>query len=177
MELIEKPFPELEKMLDECKIDLAFTNSPVEKPNWEMETLWEEEMVLLVSGRFPEPEWSRVDFSTRRWVDLEQFRDYRFIVGYPDQMYGMMTERIFEEMHFMPKRVLRIRSATAALELVREGYGIAFFSRSSQSIQLDGEEAYVFGTHLFKNQFCSVYSKKIKDRSLIEEFIGLLRKK
>lgn len=180
VELLEQPFPEIEQRLDKCEIDMAFTNTPFNTNNWVVRELWQEEVRLYIPESLMQPAWKLKSEGPERWIDLEELSDCRFIIGSRDQLLGRMARQIFQENHFSPKRTFEIRNVAAMFQLATAGYGVCFCGQSHrrESWSLPREEIdrclYSFGSHPYVNHFCAAYSKKIRDDSLLREFISYM---
>lgn len=178
VKLFERPFPDVEQELDNCEIDLAFTNSPPDTSNWVVQELWQEELFLYIPPVFPQPQYISKQDGQKRWIELSQLSEYRFILGCREQLLGRMAQQVFQENNFHPDRVFEIRNVSAELQLARAGYGVCFYALSPcrDSWSLSDEEVrnylYTFGSRPYVNHFCAAYSQKLRDDTLIRNFIS-----
>ena len=117
IELIEKPFTEIEDELNACRVDVAFTNNPSSNPNWVIRNLWREELVVYISSAFPTPQTKSVDFSDLPWVDLSALSGQRFLIGHKNQAAGVWSRRLLQENHCVPSQILEIRSVHAMAQI------------------------------------------------------------
>lgn len=112
-------------------------------------------------------------------MDLQQFRDCRFLLPPDEQLTGTISRAVFRDCSYTPRQIFSISGISAMLRLAQDGYGICLYGHlHGQAGRLPPEEdknLYVFGTHLYTSRFCAVYPKKMKYPQRVQEFIRLFQ--
>lgn len=130
--LIEGPSANAEKALVDGEADLAVFNYPVRHPDLEYKILGQEELTLAVSKENPLCKYGiEKDGCKYHWIDINLFKDENFILHFPYQRTGQMSEKIFKSAGFEPKVALRTRSIECAIRLTSSNFGVCFVSENN----------------------------------------------
>lgn len=129
--LIECPSSDAEKALINGEADLAIFNYSVKNPDLESQVLGQEELTLAVCADNPLCKFA-IDKEGYKypWLDINLFKDENFILHFPYQRTGQMSEKIFKSAGFEPKVSLRTRSIECAIRLTSTNFGACFVSES-----------------------------------------------
>lgn len=129
--LIENHSSNLEHLLLSGEADIAILNAPIISPDLDYEVLGNEEVVLVAGKNHPLAKSGEI-LDTRKfnWIDLNKFKDDRFILQFPDQRTGQIAEKIFKEAKFKPKDIFRTRSLESSVRLASSNFGVCFISEN-----------------------------------------------
>lgn len=129
--LLESHSSNLEGLLLSGEADIAILNSPINNPDLDYEVLDYEEVLLVVSkNNSLANSGHKINGCKYNWIDLEQFKDHRFILQFPDQRTGQIAEKIFKESRFKPNEVFRTRSLESSVRLAASNFGVCFISEN-----------------------------------------------
>ena len=64
------------------------------------------------------------------WIDINSLKNENFILHFPYQRTGQMSEKIFKKAGFKPNVALRTKSIECALRLTSYNFGVCFVSEN-----------------------------------------------
>lgn len=129
--LFEESSNQLEKLVQNGKVDIAILNGPVNHPDLAYEILCKEEMVLVVSRDHPLANSGKLIKGNKYpWIDISEFKNDNFILHYPEQRTEQIATQIFNEKKIVPQVVLRTHSTEGAVRLAASGFGVCFVSEN-----------------------------------------------
>lgn len=129
--LIENHSSNLEHLLLSGEADIAILNAPIISPDLDYEVLGDEEILLVTGKNHPlANKGKKIDGCKFNWIDLNKFKDDRFILQFPDQRTGQIAEKIFKEYKFKPQSSFRTRSLESSVRLASSNFGVCFISEN-----------------------------------------------
>ena len=129
--LIEGSSANAEKALISGDADLAVFNYPIKHPELESKTLGKEELTLAMSSDNPLCKSSvKKNEHKYPWIDINSLKNENFILHFPYQRTGQMSEKIFKKAGFKPNVALRTKSIECALRLTSYNFGVCFVSEN-----------------------------------------------
>ena len=116
----------LHQFIENGKYDLCITTEHIEHKNIEWIPLYTEDIYLTVPKNFKEAEWDT--------VNLNKLDSKTPFIGLTDQYsFRQLTDNISKEAGFSPFYQVEVEEATAILQLVKQGHGVAFTPETSMS--------------------------------------------
>jgi LysR family transcriptional regulator for metE and metH len=126
-EATANPYPYL---LD-GKIDLAIVHTKVAERRFVFRSLFDDELVLVVSKRHP--------FSTRKHVEITDLSGQHVLHAIPAEM-NVFIQRVLMKARVVPKRMSHVQLTEALIEMVKADLGVAVIARWAAAPHLlDGE--------------------------------------
>ncbi len=118
---------QLTNLLLDGSLDLVIYNSAERSSQLEYETLYQEEVLLLVPQDHPLSGLG-VPMPGRRYpmIDLKLFADTPFILQQSDQSTGQLARKAFERAGISPPIAVQTRSIEGTIRLVEQKIGCAF---------------------------------------------------
>lgn len=154
----EETYAVQERLLNDPNIDFAIFNEGTIHPQLEYETLGREPILLAVPQDHPlarEYRQSENENTTGKPyppADWSKLANEKFILHFPDQNTGAITQRLLQKYHIKPKAPFYTRNTQAALLLVQNNQGICFapetyirnmtFKRAPLCFSLEDEAAW-----------------------------------
>ena len=129
LNFLEETYAIQERLLTDSRIDFAIFSDGNLHPKLEYETLGREEILLAVSPRHPlakEAKCKVCQDGPYPKVDLSQLGSEKFILHFPEQNTGAITEQLLKKYEIEPKVPFYTRNTQAALLLVQQNEGICF---------------------------------------------------
>ena len=129
LNFLEETYAIQERLLTDSRIDFAIFSDGNLHPKLEYETLGREEILLAVSPRHPLAKEAKCKHSQDGpypKVDLSQLGSEKFILHFPEQNTGAITEQLLKKYGIEPKVPFYTRNTQAALLLVQQNEGICF---------------------------------------------------
>ena len=114
-------------------IDLAFYNQPDAHPNIETEIISHEEMVLVMSPENPLCELAcPMEGCRYPHLDLQHLvnMDQGVIMQNPNQRTRTIVDRLFKQQHITPNIILETSNIRAEAELASRNYGVCFITET-----------------------------------------------
>lgn len=125
--ILEETYAIQECLLKDTSIDFAIFNETTENPKLTYEFLGKEPILLAVS---PEHPLAAVDGTRKETVyppvDWEALKNEKFILHFPEQNTGAITERLLNKHQITPKVPFYTRNTQAALLLMMKNQGVCF---------------------------------------------------
>lgn len=124
--LIENYSSNLEELLLTGEAEIAILNTPINNKDLDYIVLGEEKIILLaslenkVSKKFKDIELPK--------VNIENFKEERFILQHPTQRTGQIAKKIFKDLDFQPKEIFYTRNLESSARLVAKNFGLCFAS-------------------------------------------------
>lgn len=184
--ILEETYAIQECLLKDTSIDFAIFNETRENPKLTYEYLGRESILLAVSPDHPLASAVFNDTDTagkekKKYtypsVNWEAIKDEKFILHFPEQNTGAITERLLNKHHITPKVPFYTRNTQAALLLVMKNQGICFapetyirnmaFEKPPVCFSLEDEDAFT-STVL-------AYRKGVYLTTYAEDFIELAK--
>lgn len=126
---LEETYAIQERLLTDTRIDFAIFNEGRPHPKLEYETLGQEAILLVVSAAHPLAA-GLLDITQQNGVyplvDWDAIVNEKFILHFPEQNTGAITERLLQKHHITPKVPFYTRNTQAALLLAQQNHGICF---------------------------------------------------
>lgn len=127
--ILEETYAVQECLLKDTSIDLAIFNETSENPKLSYEFLGKEPILLAISPEHPlafrvSGECGKK--TTYPPVDWEAIKNESFILHFPEQNTGAITERLLNKHHITPRVPFYTRNTQAALLLMMKNQGICF---------------------------------------------------
>ncbi|WP_287714558.1 LysR family transcriptional regulator [Blautia sp.] len=129
LNFLEETYAIQERLLTDSRIDFAIFSDGSLNPKLEYETLGHEEILLAVSPDHPLARKVRpaaCKDSPYPQVDLSELGNEKFILHFPEQNTGAITEQLLKKYGIKPKVPFYTRNTQAALLLVQQNEGICF---------------------------------------------------
>lgn len=186
VQIFEETYAIQECLLKNTSIDFAIFNETRENPKLTYEFLGKEPILLAVSPDHPLAsnifdDLDAVCKDNKKHpypsVNWEAIKDEKFILHFPEQNTGAITERLLNKHHITPKVPFYTRNTQAALLLVMKNQGICFapetyirnmtFEKPPVCFSLEDEDAFT-STVL-------AYRKGAYLTSYAEDFIELVK--
>ena len=122
--LMEETFAIQERLLLDDQLDFAIFNEVRPHPNLEYEPLLREEILLMLPPGHPMAERGAVRAGMEHpWMDLRLLADTPFILHFPEQTTGALTQQLFEFYGIQPPVSIRTRNPQVCLQLCQQGLG------------------------------------------------------
>ena len=153
--ILEETYAIQECLLKDTSVDFALFNETNENPKLSYEFLGKEPILLAVSPEHPLAGTAKVKngrenaYPPDNW---EAIRDENFILHFPEQNTGAITERLLKKHHITPRVPFYTRNTQAALLLMMKNQGICFapetyirnmsFEKDPICFSLEDEEAF-----------------------------------
>lgn len=162
-----------ERLLDDTKIDFAIFSESRLDPKLDSEILGREPILLAVSPSHPLAS-GQPDFSSAAGnypvLDWTRISDSKFILHFPEQNTGAITQRLLEKHHIRPEIPFYTRNTQAALLLASQNQGICFapetyirsmsFQKTPVCFSLDDDEAFTTTILAFrKGAYLTAYAQ------------------
>lgn len=163
IELVEKNAHDLEKMLEDNRIDLSIGMTPILNQNLSYEFLYEDSMYLLVSEK------SRLYNPTLKGIhkfpyDLQILNDEPMILLSPELGLRRLLDEFYELNHLKQKVMLTTSTIYTAIALTKAGMGSTFIPLTGMDFSnFPNCNIYEFDKNILKSKFVLLYKK---DRSL-----------
>lgn len=129
LNFLEETYAVQERLLSDSGIDFAIFSDGNLNPKLEYETLGREEILLAVSRSHPMAEgYPDSEHMAKPYpiVDWDKLRNEKFILHFPEQNTGAITERLLKKHKIQPEVPFYTRNTQAALLLVQQSLGICF---------------------------------------------------
>lgn len=121
---LEEAYAIQERLLLDDQLDFAIFSEGRPHPKLEYETLANEEVLLMVSPDHPLiPYAQKKDGFRYPWMDLRLFAQEPFILHFPDQTTGRITQELFASYGIHPPVPFRTRSPQTCAFLSLQGLG------------------------------------------------------
>lgn len=126
--ILEETYAIQERLLEDTGIDFAIFSEGNQNPQLQYETLGREPILLAVPQEHPLAAGYKQSANNRccpcaQWSSL---KDEKFILHFPDQNTGAITQQLLDKHHIKPKAAFYTRNTQAALLLVQNNQGICF---------------------------------------------------
>lgn len=128
----EETYAVQERLLNDPRIDFAIFSEGTIHQQLEYETLGCEPILLAVPNEHPlareyrRPENEDITGNAYPPADWSKLTNEKFILHFPDQNTGAISQRLLEKHHIKPKAPFYTRNTQAALLLVQNNQGICF---------------------------------------------------
>ena len=129
LNFLEETYAIQERLLTDSRIDFAIFSDGSLNPKLEYETLGPEAILLAVSPDHPLARKVRsaaCKDNPYPQVDLSELGNEKFILHFPEQNTGAITEQLLKKYGIKPKVPFYTRNTQAALLLVQQNEGICF---------------------------------------------------
>lgn len=129
--VIEADSLNLEHMLLQGEVDLAFFSRAVENPRLRHEAIAVEEYVLILAKNHPLVKAGTQSDRTRYpWIDVERLSEEDFIMLSGSQSSKSIMENVFRAHRIQPNIALTLRNISTVVQMVNAGYGYSFVLES-----------------------------------------------
>lgn len=178
MKQLQKLFPkvdiEMKTSLDviadlkERRLDLVITTMSDDNPHLSFETIFSDEIVITLSANDP--------LTAKPFLNLTDFQG-KNLISYTDDVKGDLYRDYLAPVGIEPAKIIRVNQPEAALELVKNGFGISVFPRWTIKAAMKSKEicARSFTKKGFFMQWKVVCWKKSDIPSHHREFIRLMK--
>lgn len=120
----------LHQFIENGKYDLCITTERIDHNNIEWLPLYTEDIYLTVPNCFSE--------ASQDSVDLKKLNEHIPFIGLTNQYsFRQLTDNISQAVGFSPIYQVEVEEATAILQLVKKGHGVAFTPETSMNIYDD----------------------------------------
>lgn len=129
LNFLEETYAIQERLLSDSRIDFAIFSDGNVNSKLTCETLGQEEILLAVSPAHPLAKGLGAAPKKKRTypvIDWEKLKDEKFILHFPEQNTGAITERLLKKHGIEPRVPFYTRNTQAALLLVQQNQGICF---------------------------------------------------
>ena len=122
--LMEETFAIQEKLILDDQLDFAVFNEGRPNPHLEYEPLLKEEILLMLPPDHPlcGSGVSRPGMNYP-WMDLRRLADQPFVLHFPDQTTGAVTQKLFAYYDLHPPVPVQTRNPQVCLQLCQQGLG------------------------------------------------------
>ncbi len=180
MNIYEANSDDLESMILQGSVDLAFFNVPVRSPDVSFKVIRAEEFVLVMA-----PDHRLAKRGRKRpgckfpWMDLKLLRGETFILQLPEQRSRQTVERLVREARIELENVLQMRNIFAAVKLAASGYGMAFVSEAHlRHIGSDPAPAvFSVGNPSTQTDFVAAYRRGVYLPQYARDFIEIVKER
>jgi len=122
---------QLNELLLNGEIDLAFYNRLDSNPYIEHEIISHEEVVMVMSPDNPLCELAQTLKGCKYpHIDLKDLKDQEIIMQIPGQRTRSIVDRLFKQKHLTPNIVLETSNIRAEAELASRNYGVCFITET-----------------------------------------------
>ena len=131
IEIREANSSQLNQLVVDGEIDLAFYNFSEKHPNIETSVISHEELLLVMSAKHElANQGVMMDGCKYPHMDLHLLDDTGIILQMPGQRTRQIVDKLFREQHFDPRIVMETSNIPAAAELAARNYGVAFITET-----------------------------------------------
>lgn len=142
--IIEGKVPEIQEKCLSGEVDMYLSDGNIDMEAYEKEDLFQERIVMAVPQKFeineklkeysiPVEEIIKGNLNDEKFkdVDLEYFKNEKFILLYEDQRMRKLMNKVFEEYNIQPKEIMRVPHTSTGLAMTVAGVGISFAAESA----------------------------------------------
>lgn len=173
LNFLEETYAIQERLLSDGRIDFAIFSGGSTNTKLEYEILGQEEILLAVSPDNPlakQVDPKQFQDGSYPPADWEKLRSEKFILHFPEQNTGAITERLLKKHGITPAVPFYTRNTQAALLLVQQNEGVCFapetyirnmtFAVQPVCFSLNDEEAYATTIIAYrKGAYLAAYAK------------------
>ena len=172
----------LQKMVAEGELDLAFISHVTDDPSLEYRQILSDPIVLYVSNDSPlvrKAVW-RESFPYP-WIDLALCQEMEFVSNFPEQKTYQITQQIFREHGIAPKIAIQVQNQLTAIHLVATGYGAylapAYFSYNIEFLRSESPVLLSVGKDKpYSMGFVAAWRKGLYPPKLTLDFVKITQK-
>ena len=131
LNVIETNSIELEELILNGELDLAFFNLPIRRDGIDYQLLNSDEILFILGKEHPSIKYAvHRDDCKYPWLDFKYLKDIDFILPALSQRTRQIVDKMFEEHKTLPNIALTTHNLHAAIELVAINYGGYFVSET-----------------------------------------------
>ncbi|MDD3368659.1 MAG: LysR family transcriptional regulator [Lachnospiraceae bacterium] len=122
----------LEELIISGKLDMALVVLPLKKATTPINFMMQDEVMIMASKDHLALQYAKKidENSDKKYVDLEDIKDYKFLLSNHDTVLGNVAEQQFQKHKIQPIASNTNLSAQFAAAMARQGLGLAFTYRS-----------------------------------------------
>lgn len=168
----------LQEMFLNGDIDLLLHNDLGDMGFAESEILFHEKILLAAPYSDPlarEGKW--LPESPYSWIDLAQLKDRTFIVSTRKQSLRNDANRLLNEAHITPKKMIEVGNIETQLQMVAEGMGVSFVRESYAAWfqYVKRPRLFSVGNPIASKPLYVIYRKEMRDRPGFTCLIQIIR--
>lgn len=178
IQIREAKSDQLNDLILEGDIDLAFYNYVEKSPNIAYDIISHEELLLVISKKNPLCQKGKVIANAKYpHMDLKFLKDQNMIMQIPGQRTRQLVDRILHEEHIEPNIVLETSNIQAEADLVCHNYGIAFITETHlKHMNLNDQlQCFSIGHPKTTVDFVAAYRQKSYLPYHAQEYIKIVR--
>lgn len=177
MNITEATSAQMESMLMDGSIDLAFYNAYEKHQDIVYELVQEEEILMVVSNQNPVVERAVKKRSCKHlWLDIHLCEKEQFILQKPDQRTGQIVNQTLKVMGISPKEPLITSNIRAGAKLAAKNYGITFVCDTHLNyIDLEDVSFFSWGKPRHIVDFVGAYRKDAYLSYHAKEYLQLMK--
>ncbi len=159
------PLPEITN----GNLDIALINTPIENKNIEYISLFEDEMVAVISNNHP--------WATKPYVIAKDFADQHLIIHSKPLATVPVYAKVLKPKGIEPTRISELPLTEATIELIKANYGITVMSRWSLKNYIEKKEITIKRINkqgLFRQHYIAI-PKGIKLPDYINKFVAYIK--
>ena len=123
--LLEEAYAIQERLLLDDQLDFAIFNEVKPHSKLEYETLFHEEILLVMPEDHPLASMGN-EKEGYPWIDLKLLKDEPFVLHFPEQNTGQIALELFAKYHIQPPVSIRSRNTVTCVKLCQRGFGMCF---------------------------------------------------
>lgn len=169
---------QLNTLITEGEIDLAFYNFSEKNSNIECTVISHEELLMVMSPKNTcANKGIFVEGCKYPHLDLNLLKNTEIIMQRPGQRTRMIVDKMFRENHFEPNIVLETSNIMAAAELASRNYGVAFIAETHLNhMNLRNEiRCFSVGNPKTTVDFVAAYRKNSYLAQYAQDFIEIVK--
>lgn len=167
---------QLESLLLDGSIDLAFFTLPLQSPELDYMEISREEVVLAMSPDHPLAKTGvKRDGCRYPWIDLKTAAGERFILQKSDQRTRKTADQLFKNAGISPENILEIRNIQASVQLAARGYGVTFVGETHLKHIPCSPAVFSVGSPCTTTSFVAAFRKGVYMSSYMRAYIRVVK--